>query len=114
VLGEHALQLAVAVALLVPAVIGAGGPVRGLLAWRPLAWVGLVSYGLYLWHLDVLRELDDAPAAVVVLVGPVLAIALGAASWYAIERYALRLGRRGRADAHAAEPLPVTPGTRAT
>lgn len=114
VLGEHALQLAVAAALLVPAVIGAGGAVRGLLAWRPLAWVGLISYGLYLWHLDVLRELDDAPVAVVVLAGPALAIALGAASWYGVERYALRLGRRGRADPHAAEPMPVTAGTRPT
>jgi peptidoglycan/LPS O-acetylase OafA/YrhL len=46
VLGEHALQLVVAAALLVPAVMGTGGAVRGVLAWRPLAWIGLVSYGL--------------------------------------------------------------------
>jgi peptidoglycan/LPS O-acetylase OafA/YrhL len=115
VLGEHALQLVVAAALLVPAVIGTGGVVRGALAWRPLAWIGLVSYGLYLWHLDVLRELaDGAPDVVVIIAGPALAIALGAASWYGVERYALRVGRRSKVDAHAAEPMPVTPRTRAT
>lgn len=26
------------------------------LAWAPLAWVGVISYGLYLWHLPVLRD----------------------------------------------------------
>lgn len=31
------------------------GPTARLLAWRPLAFVGLVSYGLYLWHLIVFR-----------------------------------------------------------
>ena len=41
----------------------AAGPSAGCSAWRPLAWVGLVSYGLYLWHLDVLRELADRDAA---------------------------------------------------
>ena len=59
VLVAHELQTVVALGLLAPAVLGAGagGAIRGLLAWRPLAWVGIVSYGLYLWHLDVLREL---------------------------------------------------------
>lgn len=31
------------------------GPTARMLAWRPLAFVGLVSYGLYLWHLIVFR-----------------------------------------------------------
>jgi len=38
--------------LLVPAVFGPAerGPVRRFLRWAPVAYVGLVSYGLYLWH----------------------------------------------------------------
>lgn len=38
--------------LLVPAVFGAAdrGIVRRFLQWRPVAYVGLVSYGVYLWH----------------------------------------------------------------
>jgi peptidoglycan/LPS O-acetylase OafA/YrhL len=97
VFAEHQLQGVVALALLAPAVLGTGGggAVRRALGWRPLAWVGLVSYGLYLWHLDVLDRLaaHGVPAAGVVLLGSTLALALGAASWYLVERRALRLGR---------------------
>ena len=44
--------------LLAPAVLGARGPLRALLSWKPLAWLGLISYGVFLgtsrsasgWH----------------------------------------------------------------
>jgi peptidoglycan/LPS O-acetylase OafA/YrhL len=117
VLGEHALQTVVAVTLLAPAVLGErdGGAVRRLLAWRPLAWVGLISYGLYLWHLDAIRELVEAglPALVVIVVGTAVSIALGAASWYGLERYALRRGHPRRREPRPSEPMPATPGSRA-
>jgi len=116
VLGEHALQTVVAVSLLIPAVLAEreGGAVRRLLAWRPLAWVGLISYGLYLWHLDAIRQLVDAdlPAPVVIVAGTAASIALGAASWYALERYALRLGHPRRREPRPAEPVPATSGSR--
>jgi peptidoglycan/LPS O-acetylase OafA/YrhL len=93
---EHELQAVIAVGVLAPAVLGAGGAVRQVLAWRPLAWVGLVSYGLYLWHLDVLRELDALPVVALAVCGLAISLALGAASWYGIERPAQRLGHRVR------------------
>lgn len=117
ILSEHALQGLVALGLLLPAVIGAecGGAVRRLLSRKLLAWIGLISYGVYLWHLDILRELSAAelPASLVVITGLGLSLAAGAASWYGLERRALRLGRRlsGRPprEPRPADPAPTAP-----
>jgi peptidoglycan/LPS O-acetylase OafA/YrhL len=29
---------------------GSGGPIRAILEWKPLCWVGLLSYSLYVWQ----------------------------------------------------------------
>jgi peptidoglycan/LPS O-acetylase OafA/YrhL len=95
----------VALALVLPAVIGnqdRGWP-RRILRHRALIWIGVVSYGLYLWHLAVLTQLDrwripqdivrwtGLPAMLVwIVVGIGPALALAAASWYWIEKPALR------------------------
>jgi peptidoglycan/LPS O-acetylase OafA/YrhL len=63
-----------------------------LLASRPLAWVGLVSYGIFLWHQRVLgffatrisSELWQGVFAAVVVTG------VAAGSYYVIERPFLR------------------------
>jgi peptidoglycan/LPS O-acetylase OafA/YrhL len=54
-LATIALGVAIHVLLVAPAIFGedAGGVPRRVLAAAPLAWLGLISYGLYLWHLTV-------------------------------------------------------------
>lgn len=101
-LARHELQAIVAVGLLLPAIFGDPdrGWVRRLLANRALLWIGLVSYGVYLWHVAVMSELLEqgvggAPTSLgfgVLALG--LTILVAAASFYGMERYALRLGRR--------------------
>lgn len=79
-------------------------------AWRPLRWVGMVSFSLYLWHMPVLAAMGRLRVAEVVpLLAPwlVLAAALAVSwlSWRLFERplQGVRLRRRP-----ASEPAPAT------
>jgi peptidoglycan/LPS O-acetylase OafA/YrhL len=96
----HYLNAVVALGLFLPAVFGTPGRgwVRRFLGHPWLIWIGVVSYGLFLWHLAVILQvskwgglgtgLSGLLAWSVVCIGP--ALALAAASWYGIERTALR------------------------
>lgn len=108
--------------LLLPGVFGPQdrGLVRGLLRHRALAGLGVVSYGLYLWHelwLDMYFEWFDVPfldARFVLVVGFAFACSLVSAvlSWFLVEKPALRLKRGGRgpsAPAPRARPAGAPP-----
>jgi peptidoglycan/LPS O-acetylase OafA/YrhL len=84
------LAAAVAFAAVIASlVIGTGAGLRWL-AWRPLAWVGTITYGLYLWHIPLIvfgRGHGLLPGgALSALVALPAALALGAASWYLLEK----------------------------
>lgn len=105
-LGRHYLYAVAAFLLLVPAVIGnqRRGVLRQILASKTLLWIGLVSYAVYLWQLavldklaewgvskDIVREAGGARYFVVAAVALALTLAIAAASYYVVERPALRL-----------------------
>jgi len=83
----------------VVAAAAAPGRIARVLGWRPLRWLGVRSYGVYLWHWPVIA-LAGAVAGPRVnpsaarLAETALPIALAAASWRWIEEPVLRRGFR--------------------
>jgi peptidoglycan/LPS O-acetylase OafA/YrhL len=105
--GEHLLYAAVAFCLLLPAVFGeqGGGWPRRVLANRWLASLGLISYGVFLWHNKLAGMLSDAGVGDWLPIGPfptltliVLAVSvpIAVASYQLVERPLLRLKYRQR------------------
>jgi peptidoglycan/LPS O-acetylase OafA/YrhL len=124
---EHLLYTAVAFGLLLPAVFGnqqRGFVRRWILANPVLLWLGLISYGIYLWHQTVFVQLQrwgfDAGKVIHPYIGWELAglggaVVLATISYYGLERPVLKFKRlvpdrraevRGEA---LAEPAPLTP-----
>ena len=88
-------------ALVVAAAVAGSGVATRPFSVRPLAWVGLVSYGVYMWHVPLLlfaRRIDVIPDAYLprflLILGPVLLVA--AASWYLVERPLIAWAARPR------------------
>ena len=115
---EAVLYCAMAFFLMLPGVYGehAGGLPRRILRSRSLSWVGKVSYGIFLWHLPLVRTAQEqAPHEPSLLLAFVrlglvivpLSILLGWLSWRLVELPALRaarlLGARGILGAMATE-----------
>lgn len=101
------LLLVIAALMLLPAIFAKVGPVgfsRRVLATRTLTWLGLVSYGIYIWHRPILDHVFAewftegalfGPTTITVAVIVVsLTIAGAALSYYLVERPALRLKDR--------------------
>ena len=133
-IGSHELKTAVALGLIVPAIVAEPG--RGVagrvLATRVLAYLGLISYGIYLYHFAVAKQLGDwisfpGPAVPRFLLHALLALVgasvLATLSYYLVERPALRLKRlvrppapveRGEATAEPEAPVSASSATPAS
>lgn len=95
----------VAVELATLSFILAAGETRSLphrvLSFPPLRWLGLVSYGLYLWHYPVFRLLrGDHGWEVTLGVGLPIALGLAILSYLTVEAWGRRMRSPARAVAH--------------
>ena len=102
-LGEYLLVGAIAALLILPAVFGAdgGGLTRRFLAHRSVAWLGLISYGIFLWQFPVLIWLFDAGVRSFVpltILTFALTLVCAAASYYLLELPLMRRVRRRPAE----------------
>lgn len=97
---------AVAIAVILLAVVNGTWSGNEVLAHPWLRAVGLVSYGLYLWHFPVFHVVarygSDWPEGLRVLVAVPLAVAATLVSWFLVEKRFLALGTRFRSPAKAA------------
>ena len=105
--GGPALQSFAFAALVGGAAIGFIGPVGALLSWRPLLWLGSISYGIYLFHNNahwigprILRQLTHYEMAYLpsealhVTYLALLSILAAATSWVLVEKPILSLKAR--------------------
>jgi peptidoglycan/LPS O-acetylase OafA/YrhL len=114
-LGPQGAWTLLPVALGTAAVVGwcvtsAGtGPAHALLTWRPLAGLGRISYGVYLWHLPfALVFAPGRPPWAAALLTLSTSLCLATVSWLLVERPALRGGvRRARPAQPVDAPVPT-------
>jgi peptidoglycan/LPS O-acetylase OafA/YrhL len=103
-LARHYLYALIALGLFLPSVFGdpEEGLIRRMLGWRVIRWIGLVSYGAFLYHVAVLEQLDkwrfgsfanDVSPYVWFPVALAGSLAIAAVSWYCFERPLLSLKR---------------------
>ncbi len=100
------------------------GRLAAAFSWKPLRWLGVRSYGIYLWHWPVIAitvGLDPRGASTIGAraIDAILPIGLAATSWYLLEEPILRNGLRaefaryGRLLRSAPKTLFRTPATTA-
>ena len=94
---DNLLRVPVAFLLVVPGVFGDGGTIRRVLRSAPMVFLGVVSYGVYLWHTAVINEFysySAIPKDLRFVAAFFATLAVATASWYLLERPIQRLAHR--------------------
>lgn len=100
-----------------PVVLGSASPtaIGRVLRSRPFVWTGVVSYGIYLWHYDLIENLwprrltGTLGVATVAGAGvAAVSVAVGALSYHVVERPLLDRIRRPPAPPRLPDPPPPT------
>jgi peptidoglycan/LPS O-acetylase OafA/YrhL len=103
---RQVLQGIAAFFFLLPATVGAAqGVAMRWFSSRPLVFLGTVSYGIYLWHVTVLRWIDgigdDWPSrsqfVVLVALTMVISVSIATVSYFVVEQPAMGLASSPRA-----------------
>jgi peptidoglycan/LPS O-acetylase OafA/YrhL len=102
--------VAIVAAILIACVLDGQGPLARALSLRPVVWVGVLSYSLYLWHFGIFQivasDTGSWSAAPRVLLAWGLTFAVAFASYRLVEQPALTLKRRLGRSAPAPRPSP--------
>ena len=71
-------------------------PLARALAFRPLRWIGGISYGLYLWHWPIIRIVAgwELPQVATIAAEYSISFAIATVSYYSMEQPILRLKKR--------------------
>ncbi len=107
---DRALKIPIALLLVLPAVFGnqRDGTLRRALSAAPIAYLGLVSYGIYLWHARITAHIATPDAlnhhGVLYAIGALVlaygvTVLVASASFFLVERPVLRLAHRPRVGA---------------
>jgi peptidoglycan/LPS O-acetylase OafA/YrhL len=95
--GGFSLAAAAIAATLLTLIAWPPAPAIALLRFRPLTWVGRISYGLYLWHWPVRGLIfgkSAQPSSKQIIIAIVVSFAISAFSFYLIELPFLRWKKR--------------------
>ncbi|MGN6334314.1 MAG: acyltransferase family protein [Motilibacteraceae bacterium] len=79
----------------------------GLLASRPLGWLGARSYGIYLWHWPLALWTNELPRHIGLPLGLLGSLLAAELSWRLVESPAQRLGRRLEPTGRRGSPTPA-------
>jgi peptidoglycan/LPS O-acetylase OafA/YrhL len=106
----HTLLAAYSMLLIATAVHGHCDALRAALSWRPLCFVGRISYGVYLLHMPValltMILLGVPLSATVVAIAFCATLAIASLSFFAFEQPITRYARRWRYDSGHGQHTP--------